>query len=117
MEESVDGYLPYHIHFDKLVGGVDFNPKYADNYHKKNELAIFRLIYKEPYAFYLTEEDKSYYSPDALNAVRVVQKIAIQQYEYNNPSFSEICETDSIGYQGECDTISSVCEIDVIGDI
>lgn len=81
MSDRRDKYLPYHIHFDKLLGNHNFNPDYADSYHKHNLSSIIRLIYKEPYAFYLTEEDKKYYEPNALNAIKVVTDIAIQQVE------------------------------------
>lgn len=81
MSDRRDKYYPYHIHFDKLIDKEHYNPKYQNCYHKHDEMAIIRTIYKEPYAFYLTEEDKEYYPENELKAIEVVQKIAVQKYE------------------------------------
>lgn len=81
MSNRRDKYYPYHIHFEKLIDKEYYNPKYKDCYHKHDETAIIRTIYREPCAFYLTEEDKEYYSENELKAVEVVQKIAIRKYE------------------------------------
>lgn len=82
MSNRRDSYYPYHIHFDKLLDKDYYNPEFADCYHKHSEMAIIRTIYKEPFAFYLTEEDMKYYPENELKAIEVVQKIAKQQCEY-----------------------------------
>lgn len=82
MSNRRDNYYPYHIHFDKLLDKDYYNPEFADCYHKHSEMAIIRTIYKEPFAFYLTEEDMKHYPENELKAIEVVQKIAKQQCEY-----------------------------------
>ena len=82
MSNRRDNYYPYHIHFDKLLDKDYYNPEFADCYHKHSEMAIIRTIDREPFAFYLTEEDKKYYPENELKAIEVVQKIAKQQCEY-----------------------------------
>ena len=82
MSNRRDSYYPYHIHFDKLLDKDYYNPEFADCYHKHSEMAIIRTIYKEPFAFYLTEEDMKHYPENELKAIEVVQKIAKQQCEY-----------------------------------
>ena len=81
MSTRRDKYLPYHIHFDKLLGNREFNEQYSDQYHKHNLSGVIRLIYEEPFAFYLTEEDKKHYSENDLNALKVVTDIAISKIE------------------------------------
>lgn len=81
MEMDNDKYRPYHIDFDKVLNPHLFNKEFANCFHKHDELGIIRTIYKEPYAFYLTEEDKTYYSDAELRAFKTVQDIAVKKYE------------------------------------
>ena len=69
MSNRRDSYYPYHIHFDKLLDKDYYNPEFADCYHKHSEMAIIRTIYKEPFAFYLTEEDMKHYPENELKAI------------------------------------------------
>ena len=80
MSNRRDIYLPYHIDFEKWIDKNHYNPDYSEHYHKHNQSGIIRTIYKEPFAFYLTQEDKTYYSESELKAIQIVQKIAIESY-------------------------------------
>lgn len=81
MGANKERYMPYHINFDKALNPQSFNPDYADCYHKHDETGVIRTIYKEPYAFYFTDEDKTYYSEEELRMFSIVQNVAIKNYE------------------------------------
>ena len=61
MEENVCYNLifPFHIHLDKVKGTDYFNPNYPDSYHEHTFASVLSLAYREPEAFYLTDEDKT----------------------------------------------------------
>lgn len=73
------GYYPFHIHSDKLIDKTRYTKKYGDIFHKHSLSAITRVIYKEPFAFYLSEEDKKYYKTSDLQTIEFVKKLAITQ--------------------------------------
>lgn len=58
--------FPFHIKQEKLHyedgNNLYFNPDYPDSYHEHSFENVLRVAYQQPYAFYLTKEDKKYYS-------------------------------------------------------
>lgn len=74
MEENVSFSLlyPYHIQFDKLLGNLCFNSRYPDSYHKHDFESVLHDAYMEPKAFYLTDEDKKYYSEQEIEFINKV---------------------------------------------
>ena len=84
MEENIKSslYFPYHINFDKLIGNGYYNKEYPDSYHSHSFEDVVRNAYKEPNAFYLTEEDKEYYSNQEINFINKV--ISFEQDRIKN---------------------------------
>lgn len=76
MEENVKYNLiyPYHIDFEKYLDNEYHNEKYPDAYHKHSFEEILHVAYMEPYAFYLTEEDKKYYSEQEILFIEKVKE-------------------------------------------
>lgn len=72
-------YFPYHINSEQLIDKTRYTKEFGDTFHKKSENAIIRVIYKEPFAFYLTEDDKKHYTESQLHIIKIVTKIATQQ--------------------------------------
>lgn len=74
MEENVNFNLtfPYHIYHDKLLEPNNYNPEYPDSYHAHRFEDVLLAAYKEPKAFYLTCEDKKYYSEQEIEFINKV---------------------------------------------
>ena len=95
MEENVCYNLifPFHIHLDKVKGTDYFNPNYPDSYHEHTFASVLSLAYREPEAFYLTDEDKTFYSTQEIAFIeRVIsrEKERISEgYELVNVDFDE----------------------------
>lgn len=64
--------FPYHINHDKLLGNDYYNPDYPDSYHCHNFESVVEKAYREPIAFYLTEEDKKQYSTQEITLINKV---------------------------------------------
>lgn len=76
MEENTKFNLifPYHINHDKLLGNEYYNPEHPDSYHCHNFGDLLHAAYMEAKAFYLTDEDKKYYSEQEIELInRVVE--------------------------------------------
>ena len=76
MEENT-GYnmcFPYHIDFDKYLGNVYHNSKYPDSFHTHTFEDVLEVAYEEPRAFYLTDEDKLYYSQQEIEFIEKVKE-------------------------------------------
>lgn len=65
---------PYHINFDKYLGNEYHNKDYPNSFHKHNFEDVLKVAYMEPYALYLTDEDKKYYSEQELEFIKKVQE-------------------------------------------
>lgn len=89
MEENTGMTLvfPYHIDFDKLISELYHNPKYPDSYHMHTFEELLEVAYKEPKAFYLTEEDKVYYSRQEL---LFIEKIIETEVEKLNKGYERV---------------------------
>lgn len=76
MEENTNFGLiyPYHIRYEDLEGVLFFNKNYPDSYHSHTFAQVLNVVFSEPRAFYLTEEDESYYSSQELEFIKKVQK-------------------------------------------
>lgn len=74
MEENVRYSLifPYHIDFDKLLKKDGYNKDYPDAYHCHSFEEVLKVAYTEPKAFYLTDEDRKYYSAQEMEFIRKV---------------------------------------------
>ena len=75
MEENVSFNLmfPYHVDFENLSGNHYYNKDFPDSYHTHNFVDLLNVVYNEPMAFYLTEEDKVYYSQQELDFIERVK--------------------------------------------
>lgn len=63
-------YYPYHVDFSKLRNPENFNSNYPDFYHTHGFLNIFKIINREPEAFYLSDVDKTYYNENELEKIK-----------------------------------------------
>ncbi len=95
MEENVKFNLvfPYHIDFENLIGNSYYNKEYSDSFHCHSFEEVLRKAYLEPKAFYLTQDDAEYYSPQELGFINKVvegekQKLD-QGYEIVNLDLDE----------------------------
>lgn len=84
MEENIKTslYFPYHISYDKLIGNNYYNKECPNSYHCHSFEEVIRQAYREPNAFYLTEEDKEYYSKQEINFINKV--ITFEKERINN---------------------------------
>lgn len=73
MEENCKFNLvyPFHIKSDALRGNLDFNLSLGV-FHRHDFPSLLKVAYLEPYAFYLTEDDKPFYSNQELIFVEKV---------------------------------------------
>lgn len=71
MEENTKFNLvyPYHLREDKVLGNISYNKDYADSLHCHYFDDVLHAAYLEPYAFYLTDEDKKYYSAQEIEFI------------------------------------------------
>lgn len=85
IEEDVGFNLtfPYHIHFEKLNDLRRYNTQYPDSYHCHNFDDVLYKAYLEPKAFYLTEEDKKYYSSQEIELINRVLKCYAKKLDNN----------------------------------
>ena len=74
MEENTKYNLlyPYHLREDKVQGNLKYDKKYADSLHCHYFDDVLHAAYLEPYAFYLTEEDRKYYSEQEVEFINKV---------------------------------------------
>jgi hypothetical protein len=81
MEENINQNLiyPFHIKHDKLLGNDYYNENYPNTYHTHSFEEVLNKAYREPKAFYLTEDDKKYYSAQEINFIKEVIKYEIEK--------------------------------------
>ena len=74
MEENTKYNLlyPYHLREDKVQGNLKYDKQYADSLHCHYFDDVLHAAYLEPYAFYLTEEDRKYYSEQEVEFINKV---------------------------------------------
>lgn len=61
--------FPFHIKHDELIGNDYYNPDFPETYHSHSFESVLEKAYREPKAFYLTEEDKKYYSEQEITLI------------------------------------------------
>lgn len=71
--------FPYHIKHENLLGNDYYNPEYPDSYHCHCFESVVEKAYREPKAFYLTEEDKKYYSEQEITFLNKVIECEINK--------------------------------------
>lgn len=81
MEENIKQNLiyPFHIKHDKLLGNDFYNKDFPNTYHTHSFEEVLNKAYREPKAFYLTEEDKKYYSAQEIRFIKEVIKYEIDK--------------------------------------
>ncbi|WP_256972595.1 DUF2538 family protein [Saccharibacillus sp. O23] len=67
------GIYPYHIRHDLRQSDYFYNEKYTE-FHEHDFESIIVRVSEEPEAFYLTEDDKKYYSAKELEAIERISK-------------------------------------------
>lgn len=74
MEENTGFSLsyPYHIKKEDLLGNYEFSPNECGRYNEKSFEKLLNIVYLEPKAFYLTEDDKKFYSAQELEFINRV---------------------------------------------
>lgn len=74
MEENTKFSLlfPFHIHHERLIGNDFYNKEFPNTYHCHSFEEVLHKAYREPKAFYLTEEDKKYYSSQEITFIKKV---------------------------------------------
>ena len=84
MEENTGFSLVYryHIYHDKLIGKVQHNPEFPESYHAHSFEEVLNIAFLEAMAFYLTEDDKQYYSAQEILFIEKV--IETEKKKINN---------------------------------
>lgn len=74
MEENVRFNLcyPYHMNRDKMLHPETVHPSFPDSLHTHSFERILKRAYREPFAFYLTEEDAKAYSAQEIELIQRV---------------------------------------------
>lgn len=74
MEKCMTGlFFPYHINH-KLRQSERFYHKDYTLFHEHNFADLVKVVYDEPKAFYLTDEDKEYYSKQELEVIETIKE-------------------------------------------
>lgn len=83
MEENVRYNLiyPYHINFEHYKGNSYHNEECEDTFHKHYFEEVLKVAYLEPHAFYLTEEDRKYYSEQEIEFINKVKADETQKLD------------------------------------
>lgn len=83
MEENTQLSLiyPFHINHNKLLGNDFYNENYPNTYHSHSFEEVLQKAYREPKAFYLTKEDKKYYSLQEIDFINKVINYEIDKID------------------------------------
>lgn len=83
MEENVRFNLcyPYHMKREKMQNPETVHPSFPDALHTHSFETLLKRAYREPFAFYLTEEDMKAYSAQELEFISRV--ISFEQERIN----------------------------------
>lgn len=71
-EHETNLIYPFHINHELKSGKRYYNEKYND-FHEHDFYTIITIVNDDKNAFYLTEEDKEYYSKQELNIIEKIQ--------------------------------------------
>jgi hypothetical protein len=74
MEENTKYNLiyPYHLDDSKLAGNLSYDKNYPNSLHCHYFEDVLHAAYLEPYAFYLTDDDKQFYSRQEIEFINKV---------------------------------------------
>ena len=100
MEENTMFNLtfPFHINHDKLLGNDYYNPEYPDTYHGHSFEEVLEKAYREPKAFYLSEEDKEYYSKQEMTFIDKVIEDEIKKLDKGYKILTLNLTEETMGY-------------------
>ena len=86
MEENVRFNLcfPYHMHREKMLDPNIIQPALPESLHTHSFERLLNKAYREPFAFYLTEEDKKAYSAQELELISRVLTLEQQRINEGN---------------------------------
>lgn len=103
MEENTKFNLcyPYHIHKDKMLKPETLNPIFADSLHTHSFELLLKRAYQEPFAFYLTDEDRQAYSNQELEFIARI--LTFEKERINNGY-------EIIDFDLEPDTLNALLE-------
>lgn len=73
MDNHRTGVYPYHINHDLRQSDYFYNKNYTE-FHEHDFQSILLRVSDEPKAFYLTEDDKKYYSTQELEVIEKISK-------------------------------------------
>ena len=85
MEENIRTSLiyPFHIKYKELIGNDFYNEEYPDTFHCHSFEEVLNKAYREPKAFYLSEEDKKYYSEQEIDFISKVIEFETENVNNN----------------------------------
>ena len=73
MESFMTGLVyPYHINHELRQSDHYYNENYTE-FHDHDFHSIVLTVFEEPKAFYLTDEDKEYYSKQELEVIEKIK--------------------------------------------
>lgn len=86
MEENVRFNLcfPYHMQREKMLNPNIIQPALPESLHTHSFERLLNKAYREPFAFYLTEEDKKAYSAQELELISRVLTLEQQRVNEGN---------------------------------
>lgn len=74
MDEFMEGLIfPFHIEHSLRVSNYFYNKDYAE-FHEHDFQSIILRVAEEPEAFYLTDEDKKYYSTQEIEVIEKIKQ-------------------------------------------
>ena len=74
MDDCRTGLIfPFHINHALRESNYFYNEDYIE-FHDHNFYDVVLSVWNDPKAFYLTEEDKEYYSKQELEVIEVIKK-------------------------------------------
>ena len=119
MEENIKQNLiyPFHIKHDKLLGNDYYNENYPDTYHTHSFEEVLNKAYREPKAFYLSEEDKKYYSFQEIKFIKEVIKYETEKINKGMVIVNLELSEETINYLNQYKTENNFTFEEAINDI
>ena len=114
MEECRTGLVfPYHINHDLRQSERFYHRDYAE-FHEHSFNDIIYAVNDEPQAFYLTEEDKEYYSKQELEVIETIkQKRTPKRIIWNKQKlgfYCPVCNTHTDNREHPCKNCGQLLE-------
>lgn len=119
MEENIKQNLiyPFHIKHHKLLGNDFYNKDFHNTYHTHSFEEVLNKAYREPKAFYLTDEDKKYYSPQEIRFIKEVIKYEIDKINKGMVIVNLELSKETIDYLNQYKTENNLTFEEAINDI